>query len=233
HRALPHQPEAAQRARRRARGDAPAAGPRRRGRGRHALPAADPGPDDRGPREPHAVPVHARGAERRAARGMGCQAAGEARDGARARRRRERPADPGPAGLRGHRPRQRLAPRRHRGGGPQAINDLYVASTNGTQVPLSAVAKIVEKPTSLAVNHIGQFPAATISFNLAQGASLGAAVKAIEAAEKEIGMPVAVRTGFEGAALAFRASLSNTIWLLLAAVATMYIVLGVLYESYI
>ena len=119
------------------------------------------------------------------------------------------------------------------GRGPQAINDLYVASTNGTQVPLSAVAKIVEKPTSLAVNHIGQFPAATISFNLAQGASLGAAVKAIEAAEKEIGMPVAVRTGFEGAALAFRASLSNTIWLLLAAVATMYIVLGVLYESYI
>ncbi len=119
------------------------------------------------------------------------------------------------------------------GRGPQAINDLYVASTNGTQVPLSAVAKIVEKPTSLAVNHIGQFPAATISFNLAQGASLGAAVKTIEAAEKEIGMPVAVRTGFEGAALAFRASLSNTIWLLLAAVATMYIVLGVLYESYI
>jgi multidrug efflux pump len=119
------------------------------------------------------------------------------------------------------------------GRGPQAIGDLYVASANGTQVPLSSVAKVVEGPASLAINHIGQFPSATVSFNLAPGASLGAAVKAIEAAEREIGMPPAVRTGFQGAALAFRASLSNTIWLLLAAVATMYIVLGVLYESYI
>jgi multidrug efflux pump len=119
------------------------------------------------------------------------------------------------------------------GKGPSAINELYVASTNGTQVPLSAVAKVIEKPASLAINHIGQFPAATVSFNLAPGASLGAAVKAIESAEREIGVPAAVRTGFQGAALAFRASLSNTIWLLLAAVATMYIVLGVLYESYI
>jgi multidrug efflux pump len=95
------------------------------------------------------------------------------------------------------------------------------------------VAKVIEKPASLAINHIGQFPAATISFNLAPGASLGAAVKAIEAAERDIGVPPAVRTSFQGAALAFRASLSNTLWLILAAVATMYIVLGVLYESYI
>jgi multidrug efflux pump len=119
------------------------------------------------------------------------------------------------------------------GKGPAAISELYVASSNGTQVPLSAVAKVIEKPASLAINHIGQFPAATISFNLAPGASLGAAVSAIEAAQQEIGVPASVRTGFQGAALAFRASLSNTLWLILAAVVTMYIVLGVLYESYI
>ena len=119
------------------------------------------------------------------------------------------------------------------GRGPQAINDLYVGSTAGTQVPLSAVAKIIEKPASLAINHLGQFPAATISFNLAPGASLGAAVSAIESASRELGVPPSVRTEFQGAALAFLASLSNTLWLILAAVATMYIVLGVLYESYI
>jgi multidrug efflux pump len=117
--------------------------------------------------------------------------------------------------------------------GPAAIKDLYVASSAGTQVPLSAVARVIEKPASLAINHLGQFPAATISFNLAAGGSLGAAVKAIEAAEREIGVPPSVRTGFQGAALAFRASLANTLWLILAAVITMYIVLGVLYESYI
>jgi multidrug efflux pump len=119
------------------------------------------------------------------------------------------------------------------GKGPAAVNDLYVPSTNGTQVPLTALAKVIEQPASLAINHIGQFPAATISFNLASGASLGAAVRAIEGAEREIGVPASVRTGFQGAALAFRASLTNTLWLILAAVLTMYIVLGVLYESYI
>src|SRR4051812_13902502 len=117
--------------------------------------------------------------------------------------------------------------------GPQAIAELYVPSIAGQQVPIGAIARVVEKPTSLAINHLGQFPAATISFNLAQGASLGPAVQAIEAAEREIGLPPSVRTGFQGAALAFRASLSNTLWLILAAVVTMYIVLGVLYESYI
>jgi multidrug efflux pump len=117
--------------------------------------------------------------------------------------------------------------------GPQAITELYVPSIGGQQVPIGAIARIVEQPTSLSVNHLGQFPSSTISFNLAPGASLGPAVQAIEAAQREIGVPPGVRTSFQGAALAFRASLSNTLWLILAAIATMYIVLGVLYESYI
>jgi multidrug efflux pump len=119
------------------------------------------------------------------------------------------------------------------GHGPAALQELYVPSTNSTQVPLASVAKVIEQPASLAINHIGQFPAATISFNLAPGAALGQAVRAIEDAQREIGVPPSVRTGFQGAALAFRASLSNTLWLILAAIVTMYIVLGVLYESYI
>ncbi|MBV8031385.1 MAG: MdtB/MuxB family multidrug efflux RND transporter permease subunit [Betaproteobacteria bacterium] len=117
--------------------------------------------------------------------------------------------------------------------GPQAIGELYVPSLTGQQVRIGTLAKIVEQPSSLAVNHLGQFPAATISFNLAPGAALGHAVKAIESAERDVGVPPGVRTSFQGAALAFRASLSNTLWLILAAVVTMYIVLGVLYESYI
>jgi multidrug efflux pump len=117
--------------------------------------------------------------------------------------------------------------------GPQAIAELYVPSVTGQQVPIGAIAKILERPSSLAINHLGQFPSTTVSFNLAPHASLGGAVKAIEAAERDIGMPESVRTSFQGAALAFRASLSNTLWLILAAVVTMYIVLGVLYESYI
>ncbi|MEO8385519.1 MAG: efflux RND transporter permease subunit, partial [Betaproteobacteria bacterium] len=117
--------------------------------------------------------------------------------------------------------------------GPQALNDIYVSSSTGQQIPVSAVATVIEKPASLAINHIGQFPATTISFNLAEGHSLGAAVKAIEAAQQEMAMPASIRTGFQGAALAFRASLTNTLLLILAAIVTMYIVLGVLYESYI
>jgi multidrug efflux pump len=117
--------------------------------------------------------------------------------------------------------------------GPNALRDLYVPSSSGTQVPLSAVTQLVEKPASLAVNHQGQFPSATVSFNMAPGYSLGDAVKAIEALQKEVGVPVSVRTTFQGAASAFRASLGNTLLLILAAVITMYIVLGVLYESYI
>ena len=117
--------------------------------------------------------------------------------------------------------------------GPLAIAELYVASPAGVQVPLSSVVRVTERPGPLAIHHLGQFPAATVSFNLARGYSLGEAVRAIEEAEREIGMPLSVRTGFQGSALAFRASLSNTLWLFLAAIVTMYIVLGVLYESYI
>ena len=108
---------------------------------------------------------------------------------------------------------------------------------NGTsttvQVPLQSVARIAERPTALALNHVAQFPAATVSFNLASGASLGAAVDAIKAEETKLDLPLSVETSFQGAAEAFRASLTNTLLLILAAVVTMYIVLGVLYESYI
>jgi len=117
--------------------------------------------------------------------------------------------------------------------GPSALNDLYIASLSGKQVPLGSIATITQKPAPLVVNHLGQFPAATVSFNLANGASLGDAVKAIEAAEREIGLPPSIQTGFQGAALAFRASLTSTLFLILAAIVAVYIVLGVLYESYI
>jgi multidrug efflux pump len=117
--------------------------------------------------------------------------------------------------------------------GPDALKDIYVASATGAPVPLSAVTRVIEQPALLAVNHLGQFPAATISFNLAQGASLGEAVKAIEVEAQAMGLPASVRVSFQGAALAFRASLTNELLLILAAVVTMYIVLGVLYESYI
>ena len=116
---------------------------------------------------------------------------------------------------------------------PGKIQDLYVATVNGNRIPLSSVAQVSERVSPLVVNHIGQFPSATISFNLAPGASLGNAVGDIRAAEKELGMPASVETSFQGAASAFQASLSNTLWLILAAVVTVYIVLGVLYESYI
>ncbi len=117
--------------------------------------------------------------------------------------------------------------------GLAALNMLYVPSVNGTQVSLSAIARVVERQGNLSVNHVAQFPAATVSFNLAKGASLGAATKAIQAAALEIAMPASVQSEFQGAALAFRASLANTLWLILAALVTVYLVLGVLYESFI
>jgi multidrug efflux pump len=117
--------------------------------------------------------------------------------------------------------------------GPDALKDIYVTSSSGAQIPLSALTTVTEKPALLAVNHLGQFPAATISFNLAPDASLGGAVQAIEAEARALGLPPSVRTSFQGAALAFRASLANELLLILAAIVTMYIVLGVLYESYI
>jgi multidrug efflux pump len=100
-------------------------------------------------------------------------------------------------------------------------------------VRLTAVAAVSERRAALSINHAAQFPAATISFNLAPGSSLGDAVKAIENAKTDLGLPASVLTSFQGAALAFSASLTNTLFLIIAAVVTMYIVLGVLYESYI
>ncbi len=117
--------------------------------------------------------------------------------------------------------------------GPDALKDIYVAAASGLQVPLSSIAQFSTGTAPLAINHIGQFPAVTISFNLAPGYSLGHAVDAIQAVEREIGLPASVQTAFQGAAASFRDSLSSTLLLILAAVVTMYIVLGVLYESYI
>ncbi|MCQ4261603.1 multidrug transporter subunit MdtB [Stutzerimonas stutzeri] len=117
--------------------------------------------------------------------------------------------------------------------GPQALEQLFVQSEGGTPVRLSSLASIEQRNAPLLINHIGQFPAVTLSFNLATGVSLGEAVEIIEAVEQEIGLPAGIQTRFQGAAEAFRASLSSTLLLILAAVVTMYIVLGVLYESYI
>ena len=117
--------------------------------------------------------------------------------------------------------------------GPQALEQLFVQSEGGTPVRLSSLATLEQRNAPLLINHIGQFPAVTLSFNLASDVSLGRAVAVIEAVEQEIGLPAGIQTRFQGAAEAFRASLSSTLLLILAAVVTMYIVLGVLYESYI
>ena len=108
-----------------------------------------------------------------------------------------------------------------------------MATASGGQVPLASLARIDERAASLLVNHIGQFPAVTVSFNLASGVSLGEAVAVIEQVQQDIGLPAGIQSQFQGAAEAFRASLSSTLLLILAAIVTMYIVLGVLYESYI
>ncbi len=117
--------------------------------------------------------------------------------------------------------------------GPDAIARLHVAGPDGRQVPLNGIARIEQRPAHLLINHVGQFPAVTFSFNLARGASLGEAVQAIEGARAAIGLPTGVELRLQGAADAFRASLSSTLWLVLAAVVVMYLVLGVLYESFI
>jgi len=117
--------------------------------------------------------------------------------------------------------------------GIKALEQIHVAAANGSQVPLSTLARISQQNAELSITHIGQFPAVGLSFNLAPGVSLGQAVALIEQAQQDIGLPASVQSHFQGAALAFRASLSSTLWLILAAVVTMYIVLGVLYESYI
>lgn len=116
---------------------------------------------------------------------------------------------------------------------PASLKNIFVSGTNGTQVPLSTFISMSEKHTPLVVNHIGQFPANTVSFNLAPKVSLGSAVDAINLAKQEIGLPLSTQTNFQGAAQAFNASLGNELLLILAAIVTVYIVLGVLYESYI
>jgi multidrug efflux pump len=116
---------------------------------------------------------------------------------------------------------------------PTALKDIYVKSATGTQVPLAAFSHFETSKTPLTINHQGQFPVVTISFNLASGESLGKATKVIAQAEQDIGMPVSIHPSFQGTAAAFQNSLSSEPWLILAALITVYIVLGVLYESYI
>jgi multidrug efflux pump len=116
---------------------------------------------------------------------------------------------------------------------PDSLNDIYVASSQGTEVPLSTFTHFEARPTTLAINHLGQFPEVTISFNLAPGASIGDAVTAINAKVKEMDPPASVKSAFQGSAASFQASLANEPILILAALITVYIVLGVLYESYI
>jgi multidrug efflux pump len=115
------------------------------------------------------------------------------------------------------------------------LSAIYLPSSVSTtgQVPLTAIASVREQAAPLQVNHLGQFPSTTVSFNLAPGYSLGEAVDAIKAAQSEIGMPRGMVMSFQGAALAFQSSLSNELFLILAAIVAVYIILGVLYESYI
>jgi multidrug efflux pump len=116
---------------------------------------------------------------------------------------------------------------------PDSLKSIYVRSSSGTQVPLAAFTRFYPANAPLAINHQGQFPVVTLSFNLAPRTSLGDATRAIEEAQREIGIPASLHTSFQGTAAAFRNSLSTEPWLILAAVITVYIVLGVLYESYI
>jgi multidrug efflux pump len=116
-----------------------------------------------------------------------------------------------------------------------SLGTLYLPSATavGGQVPLSALVKVTTRNAPLSIDHLGQFPSTTVSFNLAAGAALGDAVNAIRKAEAAIGMPPSVMTTFQGTALAFQATLANELFLIIAAIVTVYIVLGVLYESFI
>ncbi len=116
---------------------------------------------------------------------------------------------------------------------PEALKDIYVKSNTGVQVTLASFAHFETHHTPLTINHQGQFPVVTLSFNLAPGVSLGDATKVIDDAEREINLPVSIHASFQGTAAAFRNSLSSEPLLILAAIVTVYIVLGVLYESYI
>ena len=119
------------------------------------------------------------------------------------------------------------------GENPDALNHIYVPASNGQEIPLSAFTHYEPNSTSLAVNHQGQFPAVTFSFNLAPGVALGEAVNTIMDTERTIGLPADIHPSFQGTAQAFQSSLTTEPWLILAALVTVYIVLGMLYESYI
>jgi multidrug efflux pump subunit AcrB len=116
---------------------------------------------------------------------------------------------------------------------PESLDKIYVKSSTGQMVPLSAFSHVKTMTAPLAITHEGQFPSVTLSFNLSPGKSLGEAVNAIQAAEKEIGLPETIVTTFSGSAAEFRTSLKSEPFLILAAIVVIYIVLGVLYESYI
>jgi multidrug efflux pump subunit AcrB len=115
---------------------------------------------------------------------------------------------------------------------PDALQSIYVRGRNGTAVPLASLARFGPSNTALAVNHQGQYPSVTISFNLAPGVSLGDATKVIENAERSIGFPSTMHASFQGTAAAFKDSLASEPLLILCALLTVYIVLGILYESY-
>jgi multidrug efflux pump len=126
-----------------------------------------------------------------------------------------------------------LEAQRGRDAGLNALGSIHVSGANGRQIPLATLVRVKEAPANLLISREKQFPAATISFNLAEGYSLGDAVAAIEAKRATLDLPDAVQTRFRGAALAFRTALSNEFFLIVAALVTMYIVLGVLYESFV
>lgn len=117
--------------------------------------------------------------------------------------------------------------------GLTAFNDLYLTSSDGKNVPLNTIATIEERFGPLSINHVDQFPSTTVSFNVADGYSLEQAMKTITSTEQQLNMPVDITTHFQGATLAFESALGNTLWLIVAAIVAMYIVLGVLYESFI
>ncbi|ARJ43106.1 multidrug transporter subunit MdtB [Pantoea alhagi] len=117
--------------------------------------------------------------------------------------------------------------------GLQALEAIRIATSDGGTVPLSTIARVEQQHSALTINHLDQFPSTTFSFNLNSGYSLGEAVQAISAAEKDLAMPSEIMTRFQGSTLAFQAALGSTAWLIVAAIVAMYIVLGVLYESFI
>ncbi|MFZ1084956.1 MAG: efflux RND transporter permease subunit [Terracidiphilus sp.] len=116
---------------------------------------------------------------------------------------------------------------------PDALNGIFIKSSTGSMVPLSAIAKFEQQRTALQVNHQGQYPAVTLSFNLAPGFALGDAVNALQKIQPEMGMPSTIHATFQGTAQAFQDSKNNMPWLIFAALTAVYIVLGILYESYI